>query len=411
MSLLKLCLIIALFHQTTFAETQRNVDAPLLSKKDSQQKRHYKDRKPFGLQGKDFQSTTSKTLNSMSWSGGFSCLKDVVQGVWNSTGGTAEGLYGMITDPFAAWDQGVATYNFMYDFLADIETQMGEVLNGLENLDGDTIAAIVCTIVGEIGTAALITAFTSGATAPIVTAKAIKYVQKIKGLKSVLDLAKLGQIDSAQSERLNSLLRKFIRSDRTEIPADAQKNIELLTEYKQSTLAMDALECALDSADVGKPKKAMSVDVGKYCRDNRIVANDLDPKNIDELLNKGSIKNNEYTFGNTRWRSFDQARNFALELPALKKFKIDFWDRTKRTVYECRRIGDFAGKPCGWEIKNPPDFARIRLDNDPINSKKAHFNIEISRGSHRYKYVVQFDCNQQICTTNELEKFRKSLFK
>jgi hypothetical protein len=144
---------------------------------------------------------------------------------------------------------------------------------------------------------------------------------------------------------------------------------------------------------------------------------DSSPKGIKEFLSKtenrkperdrngNPIRNNEYDFNGVRLESFEQARNIAMNLPALKQMGLDVNDVSRRRPFIANHETAIStnGKPVGYEVKlDDGSWGRVRLDWD--KEKGSHFNIEVTKDGKRHKAAVLFNCNGRPCSEAEVSR-------
>ncbi len=172
-----------------------------------------------------------------------SCLMGVLEGVWDSTGGMLEsawsGLKSLANDPKKFWDDKVASFNKMKEFLMDFEVNMQRSFASFKKLPDETKAQMLCSFIGSIGTDVLITVLTAGAGSAKLALSVKNYLSKILKIEGLLaKLNKLGKLKQIPAKFFDNLSSGKIAQKRLNA-------IESLTKHQYDDLAMQLVRCSL----------------------------------------------------------------------------------------------------------------------------------------------------------------------
>lgn len=193
--------------------------------------------------GPDSQKGLSGTPAELA-SQAFSCLKDVAQGVWNSTGGQVVDGINVIRDPKKAWDEAHKVFAGVREFVGEFEKNMKASLSNFALLDREMIGGILCSIIGEIGGPALTAMLTGGAGLANALNRVRMMSQKISQVSGLISvIGKVGTF-AQHRDRFLELLKSFLNSKK-ELPAKIKEDVGTFSSLQMPDMALDSLECAL----------------------------------------------------------------------------------------------------------------------------------------------------------------------
>ncbi|HRK08031.1 MAG TPA: hypothetical protein PLZ57_09710 [Pseudobdellovibrionaceae bacterium] len=180
-------------------------------------------------------------------SGVFRCSRSALAGAWNATGGAvedaAEFVWGMIRRPSETWDRARQSVREAYDFVANIRTNIRQMVEGFEDLSGILQTELICGVIGALAAGGALAVLTAGGGAARLAALMAQYAVKIKNMLPFLrglsaDLAR----SSIVPDQLSSLMRRLMSRD---VPEARVRTMNELSRF-DAGMAMEAAACALD---------------------------------------------------------------------------------------------------------------------------------------------------------------------
>ncbi len=156
---------------------------------------------PFGVSGsdlfvkKDGRYTTMANNRKLGIiDDSLCCLSDVAVGLWQGSigdiGGIINGAGQVISDPVRAWENGLGKFDELKKFLGNLETEIGKIVGGLENIPSKVALRIACELIGELGVEYVVAALTGGATAAKLMLKIRRYLDRLKLVSNLLKATK-----------------------------------------------------------------------------------------------------------------------------------------------------------------------------------------------------------------------------
>jgi hypothetical protein len=177
-------------------------------------------------------------------SGAFACLQGIGEGVWDATGGAigdlADGVGSLIKDPGKFWDDLVKKWDGLKAFMADFRQNMRNLGQTFVDLPGEVQAKMVCSILGSLGTDALIAVLTAGGGAAKLALSLESYFQKFSKLERfIAGMKRLGDFSFLKDGRFfNALAKGKITPVRLE-------SIDLFSKNGMSHLAKEVALCGI----------------------------------------------------------------------------------------------------------------------------------------------------------------------
>lgn len=175
---------------------------------------------------------------------GGSCIRDVMRGVWDVTGGAVVSAGYAILHPIETgekiWKQAKAAGNF----LANFSEAFGEMKEQFKQLPSEVKGQILCELTGSIGTGAVISAFTAGAGGSALIGAMAKAVDRVGGkLGSPAVLALAAKLES-RADEIDKTRRAAKRPSSWQAAENAARRSETLYEdaIVRSSKSFDAMQ-------------------------------------------------------------------------------------------------------------------------------------------------------------------------
>ncbi len=131
--------------------------------------------------------------------GSFSCVHNLLRGVWASSGGRVndlvEGISNLITDPRAFWDRRVQQVRNLERFIANFDTRFRSIASSIAILPTSAKVQMLCGFLGGLGTDAAIAILAGGAGLGQLLFRMEEYVRRLSLMERVfLALARTNRI-------------------------------------------------------------------------------------------------------------------------------------------------------------------------------------------------------------------------
>lgn len=131
-------------------------------------KSYAQDCNPFGISYGSGIEGLQNFFSSTVGRHALSCLGDILQGAWGSTGGfvisIGEGIANLLKDPKKFWDGKVAQMKQIVDFIKSFDGKIQSSFPTLGNLPVEAKLSFFCGLAGGIGGSLLFSALTGGST-------------------------------------------------------------------------------------------------------------------------------------------------------------------------------------------------------------------------------------------------------
>ena len=374
--------------------------------------------------------------------GAFSCLKSVVQGVWDSAKSNYDFVTQAIKDPWKAWDQGVALFESTRSFLSEFEKKLPEILHmsreAIAGLDRSVLSSLLCSLIGEIGTESLIGMLAGGGGLPKAIAKLTSAMGRLSDMSGFIKLVGKLKVPGAR-DRIRDLVSKVFKSN-GKLTKKELEDFEVLSQDLGSEIALTQLECKVQSMASALPRKTIWINSAyaapqflaqQYCqwagkltelvRDPKKLLQDIYEHEVErERLSPELRRGNEYNFSGIRIASFERARNMLLDFPLSKHFRFDLKNPRQKKPLVCNaKFSPLYGKNCGWQVANDKgETLQVRIDmptDEFVMGKRqqrpSHFNLtyNLKNPSREINVRLDFDCGDHACTSDEVLKLAQQM--
>lgn len=188
----------------------------------------------------------------------WSCAGSMLDGAWEATVGSVVGaaqyVWSWFRDPGEAWSETAKSFEESVDFVLNFRERIAESIEGFMDLDPEIRDELVCSLLGQIGAAGLMTAAISwtGVGAAAGTARVVEMIKSFIGrvkpaMRGLAALSKLkGRID-LRADNVRQYLRELVRGEVDSGKIDlvnkaAERHPDLVPQL------LDNLTCGADAA-------------------------------------------------------------------------------------------------------------------------------------------------------------------
>lgn len=221
------------------------------------------------------RAARSKNSASVAGPDYWSCAGQMLDGAWEATVGSvigaAEYVWSWFKDPGEAWSETSKSFEESIDFVLNFRERIAESVEGFMELDPEIRDELICNLLGQIGTAGLMTAAISwtGVGAAAGTARVVEMVKSFIGkvkpaMRGLSALSKLkGSVD-LRADNVRKYLRSLVRGE-----ADPSKVrvIDAAAESHPSLVPriLDNMECLPGKNAVDRSISVKSANAGPSC--------------------------------------------------------------------------------------------------------------------------------------------------
>ena len=107
--------------------------------------------------------TSSTIINTLNLNASLDCLADIMEGVWDATGGLVASAGECVWSPTVCYQKAKEGFSNMKSFFSNIERELKKVWGAIGELPPSDQQELLCSLFGSIGTDVLIAVFTAGA--------------------------------------------------------------------------------------------------------------------------------------------------------------------------------------------------------------------------------------------------------